>query len=96
MIFKRKQIPTESYEIARILRMLDFVKETEKAIKTPSVQAVICNDCVVVMDIRDEGEDVRMSVIKDFRTIPFNLNFSPEQVEKFNGGSGLSMRKFTR
>lgn len=35
-----------------------------------------------------------MCVVKDFRTIPFSLNFTPEQAERFNGGSGVRSRNF--
>ena len=97
MFFKQKKPKAGEfdYEVAIIQRMLDFVKETGKSLKAPNVEAIICNDCVVILDIKDDaGEKVSMCVVKDFRTIPFSLNFTPEQAERFNGGSGVRSRNF--
>lgn len=97
MFFKQKKPKAGEfdYEVARIQRMLDFVKETGKPLNAPNVEAIICNDCVVILDIKDDaGEKVSMCVVKDFRSIPFSLNFTPEQAERFNGGSGVRSRNF--
>lgn len=96
MFFKQKKPRAGEfdYEVARIRRMLDFVKETGKPLKASNVEAIICNDCVVILDVKGEGESVSICVLKDFRTIPFSLNFTPEQIERFNGGSGVRLRNF--
>lgn len=58
MFFKQKKPKAGEFvmKIARIQRMLDFVKETGKPLKAPNVEAIICNDCVVILDIKDEQE----------------------------------------
>ena len=77
----------------RIRRLLDFMKAEAVDLPDAGVEAVICNDGVVLFDTEKDGAGIML--IKCFRTIPFSLNLTLEEMQEFNGGEGVRERYFT-
>jgi hypothetical protein len=74
----------------RIQRLLGIMKSEAVNLPVEGLEAVICNDGVVIFDMEKDGAAI--SMIKYFRTVPFSLNLTLEEMQKFNGGAGLRER----
>lgn len=88
--FKRSK-PSDM-EYSRLKRLLDELGYKKVELPVVGVKAVVCNDCIVIFDLAEEGYSVTM--IPEYSTVGFDLNLTPKEMEEFNGGSGMRGRYF--
>ncbi len=78
-------------EYSRIKRLLDEMMSQGVEILQGIPKAIVCNDCVVIVQVEEKGFTVQ--IIPTYSTLSFDLNLTPEEIKNFNGGDG-SVRYF--
>lgn len=87
---KQKEKFLNSMGNCRVKRLLQEMKNEAIDLPCEGLEVVICNDGAVLFDVGKDGAGVML--IERFRTIPFSLNLTPEEMREFNGGAGLQAR----
>lgn len=90
---KRKACKKNYQGNYRVKRLLDYMKNEKVDLPVEGLEAVICNDGVVIFDTEKSGAGIFL--VKHFRTVPFSLNLTLEEMQEFNGGAGIRERYFT-
>ena len=90
----RKYKYPSDFSLARLQWMFDeMIYRKMDIYESPTVEAVVCDDCVVILDCREDGN--RITLLSRVHTLPFSLNLTPKEMEEFNGGTeGLRQRFF--
>lgn len=84
--------------INKVLDRLDALlgsptlQKMNKKLPKDGIEAIVCNDGIVLLNLDKEGWAV--SMIKDAVKVDFSLNLTAEEMQEFNGGSGLRERYF--
>lgn len=95
-MFRRKRNYSQPSEmaVARLHRLLDEMKCRHMEINdAPTVEAVVCDDCVVILDWREDGS--RITLLDKVHRLNFSINLTPKEMQDFNGGAeGLRQRFF--
>lgn len=88
-----KNQPSEM-AVARLQRLFDEMKYKKIDIhEAPTVEAIVCDDCVVILDWREDGS--RITLLSKVHQLGFSINLTPKEMEEFNGGiEGLRQRFF--
>jgi len=91
---KRKYKEPSEFSVARLQRLFDEMKYRKiEMYEAPTVEAVVCDDCVVILDWRADGS--RITLLSRVHKVPFSINLTPKEMEEFNGGAeGLRQRFF--
>ncbi len=80
--------------VCRLDRLLSVLKQQhpDKELTAEGVEAIVCNDGIVLLNLNSKGFGV--SMIKLSVPVDFNLDLTEEEMQDFNGGSGLRERFF--
>lgn len=91
---KRDYKQPSEMAVARVHRLLDEMKYKKVEIhEAPTVEAVVCDDCVVILDWREDGS--RITLLDKVHHLSFSINLTPKEMQEFNGGTeGLRQRFF--
>lgn len=91
---KRNYKQPSEMAVARVHRMFDeMIQRKIEFCQPPTVEAVVCDDCVVIVDYREDGS--RITLLDKVHKLPFSLNLTPKEMGEFNGGvEGLRQRFF--
>ena len=91
---KRTYSQPSEMAVARINRLLDEMKYRNMDIQeAPTVEAIVCDDCVVILDWREDGS--RFTLLDKVHKLNFSMNLTPKEMQDFNGGTeGLRQRFF--
>lgn len=92
MFWRKRDLPSD-YTVCRIRRLLDEMSSKgEDMCVPPSVEAIVCEDGVVIVDMRPEGN--YFSLISRVHREYFWLNITPEEMMKFNGATDMLAQRF--
>ena len=91
MFWKNTKKMKTDKQLCRLSSLLDNLLESNSDLPTEGVEAVICEDGVVVFNINAKGSEIFM--VKNIRKADFSLNLTEEEMQEFNGGAS-SVRYF--
>ncbi len=89
---KLKRSKPSDMEYSRLKRLLDELIYRKIQLYLNGVKAIVCNDCVVIFHLEEDGYTVTM--VPAYEKIGFDLNLTPKEMEEFNGGAGMIGRHF--
>lgn len=81
---KLKKSKPNDMEYSRLERLLDELIAKKVDLFLDGTKAIVCNDCVVIFTLDEEGYMVTM--VPAYESVSFNLNLTPKEMEEFNGG----------
>lgn len=89
---RKEKIINKVADRLKILLATPTLQKMDKKLPKDGVEAIVCNDGIVLLNLDKKGFAV--SMIKDAVKVEFSLNLTAEEMQEFNGGSGLRERYF--